>query len=164
MWNRYAVIVDPHRYSSDELLRDGGSIHIRALRPDDKQRLTVHFQHLSARSIYFRFFGAKKMLTDDELARFTELDFESRVAFVATLGRGDEEKIIGVGRYDVLAMKPGAPRSAEVAFAVLDEHQGRGIGTLLLEHLLGIARQQGIRRIRGRRGGRQPGDARRLPE
>ena len=138
-------IVDPRRYSADELLRDGGSIHIRALRPDDKPRLRAHFQHLSERSIHFRFFGAKKLLTDDDLVRFTELDFESRVALVATLGRGDEEKIIGVGRYAVLTTKPGALRSAEVAFAVLDEHQRRGIGTVLLEHLLGIARQQGIR-------------------
>ena len=139
------MIVDPRRYSSEELLRDGGSIHIRALCPDDKRRLYAHFQQLSARSIHFRFLGAKKLLTDDELARFTELDFESRVALVATLGRGEEEKIIGVGRYDVLATEPGARRSAEVAFAVLDEHQGRGIGTVLLEHLLGIAREQGIR-------------------
>ncbi|MGH7286473.1 MAG: GNAT family N-acetyltransferase, partial [Myxococcota bacterium] len=139
------MIVDPRRYSSEELLRDGASIHVRALRPDDKRRLAAHFQHLSAQSIYFRFLGAKKVLTDAELARFTELDFESRVALVATLGRGEEEKIIGVGRYDVLTTEPGARRSAEVAFAVLDEHQGRGIGTLLLEHLLGIARQQGIR-------------------
>jgi GNAT superfamily N-acetyltransferase len=138
------VIVDPRRYSSEALLRDGGSIHIRALRPDDKQRLRAHFQHLSARSIYFRFFGVKKLLTDEDLALFTELDFESRVALVATLGRGEEEKIIGVGRYAVLTTEPGVPRSAEVAFAVLDEHQRRGIGTVLLEHLLGIARQQGI--------------------
>jgi hypothetical protein len=53
------VIVDPRRDSSEELLRDGGSIHIRALRPDDKRRLSAHFQHLSAQSIYFRFFRAK---------------------------------------------------------------------------------------------------------
>jgi acetyl coenzyme A synthetase (ADP forming)-like protein len=139
------MIVEPQRYFSEELLRDGGSIHIRAIRPDDKQRLYAHFRHLSARSIYFRFFGAKKMLTEDELAQFTELDFKSRVAVAATLGRGGEEEIIGVGRYAVLATEPGAPSSAEIAFAVLDEHQGRGIGTVLLEHLLGIARQQGIR-------------------
>ncbi len=139
------MIVDPRHYSSDELLRDGRSIRIRAVRSDDKRRLLAHFQDLSADSRYFRFFGTKQMLTDDELARFTELDFASRVALVATLERGDEETIIGVGRYDLLATKPGAQPSAEVAFAVLDEHQGRGIGTLLLEHLLGIARQQGIR-------------------
>lgn len=139
------MIVDPRRYSSDELLRDGRSIRIRAVRPDDKRRLLTHFEDLSADSRYFRFCGTKQRLTDDELARFTELDFTSRVALVATLERGDEEAIIGVGRYDLLATKPGAQPSAEVAFAVLDEHQGRGIGTLLLEHLLGIARQQGIR-------------------
>ena len=114
------MIVEPQRYSSEELLRDGGSIHIRAIRPDDKQRLYAHFRHLSARSTYFRFFGAKKKVTEDELGQFTELDFKSRVAVVATLGRGEEEEIIGVGRYAVLAAEAGAPSSAEIAFAVLD--------------------------------------------
>ena len=57
--------IDPSRYGVDELLRDGRSIHIRAIRPDDKARLLEHFESLSARSVYFRFFNAKRRLTDD---------------------------------------------------------------------------------------------------
>ena len=129
------------RYAVDELLRDGGSIHLRAIRPDDRERLVEHFHRLSARSIYFRFFCAKRRLTDAELDRFTRLDFVERVALVATLRTGAEERIIGVGRYAVLPDQPGA---AEVAFVVADEHQGRGVGTVLLEHLLRIARRSGI--------------------
>jgi len=87
------MIVDPRRYSSDELLRDGRSIRIRAVRPDDKRRLLAHFKDLSADSRYFRFLGTKEILTDDEPARFTDLDFASRVALVATLERGDEERL-----------------------------------------------------------------------
>ena len=49
------------------MLRDGGSIHLRAIRPDDKARLVDHFNRLSARSVYFRFFNAKRRLTDAEL-------------------------------------------------------------------------------------------------
>jgi acetyl coenzyme A synthetase (ADP forming)-like protein len=130
-------------YSAEEILRDGGSIHIRAIRSDDKQRLLDHFHHLGERSVYFRFFGSKKRLSDAELVRFTEPDFIRHVALVATLREGDEERIIGVGRYFRVGDDAAAPR-AEVAFAVRDEHQGRGIGTLLLEHLCRIARTQGI--------------------
>jgi len=135
------VIGNPRDYAVDEILRDGGSIHIRAIRPDDRQRLLDHFQRLSARSVYFRFFGSKKRLTDEDLDRFTRLDFARQVALVATLREGGEERIIGVGRYATLAGDSGA---AEVAFAVADAHQGRGIGTLLLEHLTRIARESGI--------------------
>src|SRR5207237_9874865 len=97
-------------------------------------------------SVYFRFFGAKRRLTDDELDRFTRLDFVERAALVATLRERGEECIIGVGRY---ATVPGATRSADTAFAVADEHQGRGIGTVLLEHLLRIARLKDITEFQG---------------
>ena len=132
---------DPRHYAAEGILRDGGSIHVRAIRPDDKQRLIDHFSRLSAQSVYFRFFRAKKRLTDEELMQFTELDFVRNAALVATLGQGENEKIIGVGRYAVLDAEG---TRAEVAFAVADEYQGRGIGTLLLEHLAPIARANGI--------------------
>lgn len=136
------MAIDASRYDTEVVLKDGGSIRIRAIRPDDKQRLLEHFQRLSERSVYFRFFSAKKRLTDEELRRFTEPDFRAHVALVATLLEDGEEHIIGVGRYMV---RPGGdPHRAEVAFAVADQHQGRGIGTALFEHLVVIARQNGI--------------------
>jgi acyl-CoA synthetase (NDP forming)/RimJ/RimL family protein N-acetyltransferase len=131
-------------YATDALLRDGGSIHIRAIRPDDKQRLLALFERLSSRSIYFRFFQTKQRLTDEELRYFTELDFTRDVALVATLQEGLEEHIIGVGRYFRIYEHEQPTSRAEVAFTVADTHQGRGVGTLLLEHLAIIARRQGI--------------------
>lgn len=138
---------DLRNYSAHEELRGGGSIHVRAIRPDDKARLREHSEHLSARSVYFRFLGPKKRLTERDLASFTELDFEKRVGLVATLGRGRDEKIIGVGRYVHTETAGVAPRSAELAFSVVDEYQHRGIGALLFEHLLRIARQQQIQQL-----------------
>lgn len=131
----------PREYVVDELLRDGRSIHIRAIRADDKERLLEHFSRLSARSVYYRFFNAKQRLTDEELRRFTELDFNRSIGLVATMLEDESEHIIGVGRYFVLE---AAPQRAEVAFVVRDDFQGRGVGTLLLEHLGRIARAAGI--------------------
>jgi membrane protein DedA with SNARE-associated domain len=79
------VTADPRHYAIEEVLRDGGSIHVRAICPDDRERLLAHFHRLSARSVYFRFFGAKRRLTDAELDRFTRLDFVHDVGLVATL-------------------------------------------------------------------------------
>lgn len=135
--------VNLSEYAADEILRDGGSVHIRAIRPDDKDRLLRHFHQLSERSVYFRFFGAKRRLNESELQRFTEPDFRSHVGLVATLRAEGEESIIGVGRFfarDDVA----CPHRAEVAFAVADAHQGRGIGTVLLEHLAKLALIMGI--------------------
>jgi acetyl coenzyme A synthetase (ADP forming)-like protein len=135
------VTSDSRHYAAEAIMRDGSSIHIRAMRPDDKDRLLDHFSRLSAQSVYFRFFRAKKRLTDDELVQFTELDFVHSAALVATLGQGKDEKFIGVGRYSVVDAEA---QRAEVAFAVADNYQGRGVGTLLLEHLAPMARANGI--------------------
>lgn len=137
-------VTDLGHYATDELLRDGGSIHIRAIRPDDKQRLLTLFERLSSRSVYFRFFQTRQRLTDAELRYFTELDGVNNVALVATLREGDAEHIIGVGRYFRITEDGQSTTRAEVAFTVADAHQGRGIGTLLLEHLAAIARRHGI--------------------
>ena len=74
----------------------------------------------------------------------TEVDFVDHVGLVATLGTDPEQPLVGVGRYMVCEDAQKHNR-AEVAFAVLDEHQGKGIGSLLLQHLAIIGRARGVR-------------------
>ncbi len=136
----HEAITDSAHYSAEEVLRDGGSIHVRALRPDDRERLLEHFKGLSQQSRYYRFFGLKRSMSDAELVRLTQLDFVAHVGLVATLRDATGEHFIGVARY----IRGDDPTHAEVSFAVLDEHQGRGIGSILLDHLSRIARASGI--------------------
>ncbi len=138
------MITDPSQYKAEGILRDGWSIRVRALRVDDCRLLVDLFDNLSQRSVYFRFFRAKGRLNEGELQQFTRLNIASNAALAAAVYEGGRERIIGVGRYTELPPAAGRPRSADVAFAVEDRHQGRGVGTLLLEHLASVARTNGI--------------------
>jgi acetyl coenzyme A synthetase (ADP forming)-like protein len=129
----------PAAWAVDAVLSDGGTMHIRPIRPDDALAHRAFFSHQSAESIYRRFFSAKRELTDAEVQHFTTVDYQDRMAFVAFL----QDEMVGVGRYDRLATSD----RAEVAFAVADEHQGRGVGSLLLEYLASYAPEHGITRF-----------------
>lgn len=134
-------------YATDVLLRDGTSLHVRAIRSDDKVRLQEHFHSLGATSVYQRFLGFKTALTESDLRRLTEIDFYEHVALVATTSLESDEKFIGVGRYVRLPPGSDGVLRAEFALAVSDAWQGRGVGTALLEILAGIASRAGIERF-----------------
>ncbi|MDJ0313187.1 GNAT family N-acetyltransferase [Arthrobacter sp. H35-D1] len=126
----------PAHWEADVVLRDGSTGHLRPMTAADADAVQAFHMAQSQNSIYLRFFTYKSKLTAKELRRFTELDYHDRVAFVITRGEG----IIGIGRYDRL----DDPSDAEVAFNVSDAHQGRGVGSILLEHLAVAARENGI--------------------
>jgi GNAT superfamily N-acetyltransferase len=134
------MLIDAEKYCVDVRMLDGAAIRIRAIRGDDQERLHDHFRGLSEKSVYFRFMGIRRDLSPQDLKRLTELDFKNHVGLAATLIEDGRERFIGVGRY-ICGTDPGR---AEVAFAILDEFQGRGIGTLLLEHLRLIADANGV--------------------
>ena len=134
---------DAARYSFSEPLRDGRSVLIRAIRPDDKGLLVDTLGKISPQSLYFRLFSAKRKFSDDELKQVTVVDFVNIVALVAVLEKDGIDRIVGGGRY--IRMEPsGTGQSAEVAFLIDDAHQGLGIGSRLFKHLVMIARGSGI--------------------
>ncbi|HEY5923529.1 MAG TPA: GNAT family N-acetyltransferase [Kofleriaceae bacterium] len=127
-------------YQQEAVLRDGASIVIRSVGSGDKQGLREMFSRMSALSINHRFFGAKRELTDADL-RWLDREDSRQSALVAVNCRGTCDRILGLGRYIVSDKKPDL---AEIAFDVGDADQGRGIGTLLLDHLARNARSRGV--------------------
>jgi RimJ/RimL family protein N-acetyltransferase len=136
--------MDAREYQAEVVLRDGTPGVIRAIRPDDKQALLWGFSQLSAHTIYHRFFQTKRELTEADLHYLTELDFVNHVALVVDVEVDGIVRLIGVARF-VREPAPGPQDSAEIAFIVGDEFQGRGVATLLLVHLTKIARALGFR-------------------
>jgi RimJ/RimL family protein N-acetyltransferase len=137
------VGVEPGKYEVTERLRDGTEITIRAIRPADRDSLRNQFVRLSPESVRLRFHGLRRSPSESEAMYLTDIDFVEHVALVATLG-SKPEQIIGVGRYIKCTDGITEPR-AEVAFLVLDDQQGKGIGSLLVRHLALIGRVQGLR-------------------
>jgi GNAT superfamily N-acetyltransferase len=132
-------------YSANATLRDGTAVRVRAIRPNDKERLARHFDGLGCDSRYHRFFGIKNGLTPLELRYFTEPDFLRHVALVVTvISRDGQETIVSDGRYVAL---PGCGSMAELALSVVDTHQRKGIGSLLLECLIGLAQHLRLDRL-----------------
>ena len=102
------------------------------------------YARLSPEAIYLRLFAPKKELTEAELTRLIEVDFDREVALVATIGAGTQESVIGGGRY---VSANSDRRTAEVAFTVDGRYRGQGIASRLLQHLAVIARGRGIARF-----------------
>lgn len=126
----------PRQWVADAVLTDGGTVHVRPIIPGDAERIQRFHERQSPESIYFRFFSPRPRLSDRDVERFTTVDYVDRMAFVGLLS----DDIIGVARYD----RHPARSDAEVAFFTDDQHQGRGVATVLLEYLAAAARDVGI--------------------
>lgn len=121
-------------------LADGARLELRPIGPDDKPLLVEGFRRLSPRARYLRFFAAGDELSRSQLAYLTEIDHRHHVA----IGVLDGDSPVAVGRFVRLLRDP---RGADVALTVLDDHQGRGIGRLLVETLAAVARIHGLERF-----------------
>ena len=138
----YAAMDHDDIHEQEMELRDGMRLHVRPIRPDDEPLLHEAFARMSERTVYFRFFSPLKRLPEEMAHSLARVDYEQRFALVATTHRPDgNEHTVGVARYD---RAPGTD-VAEVAVAVVDEYQRRGVGAGLLSLLCQVAREHGIR-------------------
>jgi RimJ/RimL family protein N-acetyltransferase len=129
-------------YSATESLRDGREVEIRALRPDDKDDMLMAVSRTGTQSLQRRFFVVRRGFSEKEIAYFMNVDFANHVALAALADEDGQKVIIGGGRY--IVTEPG---KAEIAFVVIDEYQGQGIGTLLMRHLAVLARKAELKEL-----------------
>lgn len=130
------------QYSAVETLRNGRQIEIRALRPEDRDDFVAAVSRVGTQSLYRRFFAVRRHFTEDETSFYLNVDFRNHVALVAIAGENGRPTIVAGGRY--IVVQPG---QAELAFTVLDQYQGQGIGALLLRHLVTIAKDAGLKEL-----------------
>jgi acetyltransferase len=133
---------DPGR-SEAFTLRGGTTVTVRPIRPDDAPRLQSLFDRLSPQSIYLRFLGPRRTLTRERAERLANVDYQTRMALVASLEEGGRETIIAVARYAAFA--GGDPDVVEASIVVEDRFQRQGLGGHMLERLAAYAQSHGIR-------------------
>jgi RimJ/RimL family protein N-acetyltransferase len=133
---------DAAKYSAVETLRNGRQVEIRALQPEDRDDFVAAAHSMSTKSLHRRFFAVRREFTEKETAFFVNVDFINHVALVAVFKENGQSAVVGGGRYVVV--KSG---QAEVAFAVVDQYQGQGIGAALMHHLGTIACAADIREL-----------------
>jgi acetyltransferase len=138
-----AIFPYPVELERELRLRDGTLLQMRAIRPDDAARERAFVAAMSDTSRYYRFMHSVTTLSDDMIARFTQLDYDREMALIALTA--DESVIAGVARYS-----PNADgKTVEFAVAIGDTWQGRGLGEQLMRNLIRCAKDAGYAEMEG---------------
>ncbi|WP_019572084.1 bifunctional acetate--CoA ligase family protein/GNAT family N-acetyltransferase [Thioalkalivibrio sp. ALMg3] len=125
--------------------RDGHELELRPIRPEDAAIEQEFVRSLSEKSRYLRFMRSMDELTPEMLVRFTQIDYDREMAFIAVDHHTGREVQVGVARYTT---EPDG-ESAEFAVVISDAWQGRGVGSLLMEAVIDSARNAGLRELFG---------------
>src|SRR5205809_3730805 len=130
------VLTDPEQGVT---LRNGASVRVRTIRPDDAPRLMALCRRLSPRTVYERFFSFRRLLPAEAHA-LANIDDRRRMALVAEVDDGQEPELIGVARHG----PSNEGTTADIGLVVADGWQGLGLGSLLLEEILRAGEQRGV--------------------
>ncbi len=141
------LVISPYPEDQEAHLEteEGARLFIRPVRPEDAPLFRDFFKVLSPTTIYYRFFRFVKELTQEMLARYTQIDYDREIALVALDDDPEAERMLGVAR--IIGDPDG--RTGEFAVVVGDPWHGRGIGSSLLSKCLSIAAEHGFRTVRG---------------
>jgi acyl-CoA hydrolase/RimJ/RimL family protein N-acetyltransferase len=132
--------VYPERFERRVTDKRGAALALRPVRASDESRLHDLYYAMSDESLYKRFFQVRKVMPHATLQKLCNVDYEQEMSIVACSGPPEAPRVIGAASY---TLDPTG-QSADVAFVVHDREQGRGIGRLLLVHLMDIARKKGV--------------------
>ncbi|MEM2147066.1 MAG: GNAT family N-acetyltransferase [Candidatus Bathyarchaeia archaeon] len=130
----------PKKYETLWRLRDGRTVMLRPIKPEDEPLWLEMFQNFSEESIRFRFFQIIKDTPHEVRVRYCNIDYDREIAIVAELNEGDRRKILGVVR---ISLEPDR-KSGEIAFIVADPWQGLGLGTKMVDYAIEIAADMGV--------------------
>lgn len=136
----FRIVPEGRNFSEYALLRDGEGVLLRAATPDDVPAVEAFVNGVSPESLQMRFMGAVAYVSRSAVEFLCVAEPRDRLCLLAVVGQGPEARVVAVGNY----VSIGVHGKAEVAFLVHDDYQGRGISTLLLERLAGIAAGAGF--------------------
>ena len=125
-------------------LKNGETLRIRPIRPDDEPRLVALYDRLSRNTAYQRFFTVMRRLPPDWLHYFANVDYRRRLALVAERETVAGVELVGVGRYE----PSDDEATGEVAFVLEDGYQGQGLGGVLLDAIVRAGAERGLTRFR----------------
>jgi RimJ/RimL family protein N-acetyltransferase len=125
------------------VLRNGASVRLRPIRPDDAPRLMALCHRLSLRTVYERFFSPRR-LRPEEADTLANVDYRERMALVAEVDTGEGLDLVGVARYGPAE----EAATADIGLVVEDAWQGLGLGAILLREILRAGARQGIQHFR----------------
>lgn len=132
----------PIGLETEYYIKDREKLFFRAVRADDENLFQDFFYSLSDKTVYFRFFSHLKYMPHNFLQKFLNVDYNNSIAIVGLKkkGNGEGEEMVAVGRY----IREKDTNMGEVAFAIRDDYQGKGIGSFLLQYLVNIAKMHGM--------------------
>jgi acyl-CoA hydrolase/GNAT superfamily N-acetyltransferase len=130
----------PEELEARRTTKTGLEVFLRPVRMSDESLLKELFYSLSEDSMYRRFISMRKDMPHERLQQFVVIDYTKEMVILALLQEGEKEKIVGIGQYSVHE----ASHTAEVAFAVRDDQQNKGIGTTLLTYLTYLGKRRGL--------------------
>ena len=133
----------PEREEYQAHLREDSKGLIPPIRSDDESRIKDMFYSFSEQTVYLRLHASLKTMSHNKLQVFCNVDYDTEMALVGTVGEPGEEEVVAVGRY----LTDPSKTSAEMAFVVRDDWQRKGLGTILFQRLLEIGRSNGIRKF-----------------